>query len=263
MPARLFNREQLERSRTRGPAATRRYTSVVTPHDVQVWFRATDALDAAAIAAAASVLSDEERAQYHRFHVAYDARDYAAAHALLRHALSATGDHAPAQWRFDKTAAGKPLLIGNGAGRASFSLSHTRGMVACAVTSGAAVGVDVECVDREVDAGAIAARFFAPAETARIMALEGQARRDRFFDLWTLKEALVKALGLGMAVSLGSLAFTVDADGGIHVDAPGVDPGAWQFALFAPGLRHRLAVAVQMSRSRTAELVLQSPAHAG
>jgi 4'-phosphopantetheinyl transferase len=263
MPARLFNRERLERSQTRGPATTRRYTSVVTPHDVQVWFRATDALDAAAIAAAASVLSDEERAQYHRFHVAYDAHDYAAAHALLRHALSATGDHAPAQWRFDKTAAGKPLLIGNGAGRASFSLSHTRGMVACAVTSGAAVGVDVECVDREVDAGAIAARFFAPAETARIMALEGPARRDRFFDLWTLKEALVKALGLGMAGSLGLLAFTVDADGGIHVDAPGVDPGAWPFALFAPGLRHRLAVAVQMSRSRTVELVLQSPAHAG
>jgi len=73
----------------------------------------------------------------------------------------------------------------------------------------------------------------------------------------------VKALGLGMAVSLGSLAFTVDADGAIHVDAPGVDPGAWQFALFAAGLRHRLAVAVQMSRSRTAELVLQSPPHAG
>jgi 4'-phosphopantetheinyl transferase EntD len=183
MPARLFNRETT--GAVRMPTATRRYTAVVTPHDVQIWFRATDALDAAAIAAATSVLSDEERAQYHRFHVAHDARDYAAAHALLRHALSATGDHAPAQWRFDKTAAGKPLLIGNGADRASFSLSHTRGMVACAVTSGAAIGLDVECIDRRVDAGAIAARFFAPAETAQISALDGEARRDRFFDLWT------------------------------------------------------------------------------
>ena len=74
----------------------------MTPHDVLVWFRATDGLDAAAIADAAAVLSDEERAQYHRFHVAHDARDYAAAHALLRHALSATGDHAPAHWRFEQ-----------------------------------------------------------------------------------------------------------------------------------------------------------------
>ena len=243
-----------------GQATTRRYTSVVPPHDVQVWFRATDSLDAAAIATAASVLSDAERAQYHRFHVAHDARDYAAAHALLRHALSATGDHAPAQWQFDKTAAGKPLLIGNGAGRASFSLSHTRGMVACAVTSSAAVGVDVECVDREVDPGAIAARFFAPSETAQIMTLEGEARRDRFFDLWTLKEALVKALGLGMAVSLGSLAFTVGADGGIHVDAPDVDSGAWQFRLFAPGPRHRLAVAVGRPPSHPGQLIFRSSA---
>ena len=260
MPARLFNREQRERSRTRGPAATRRYTSVVTPHDVQVWFRATDALDAAAITAATSVLSEEERAQYRRFRVARDARDYAAAHALLRHALSATGGHPPAQWRFDKTAAGKPLLIGNSADRASFSLSHTRDMVACAVASGAAIGVDVECVDRTVDPEAIAARFFAPAETAQIMTLEGEARRNRFFDLWTLKEALVKALGLGMAVSLDSLAFTVGADRGIRVDAPDVDADAWQFALFAPGPRHRLAVAVGRPVSHPAKLIFRSSA---
>ncbi len=233
----------------------------MTPHDVLVWFRATDGLDAAAIADAAAVLSDEELAQYHRFHVAHDARDYAAAHALLRHALSATGDHEPAHWRFEKTAAGKPLLIGDCANAASFSLSHTRGMVACAVTSGAAVGVDVECVDRVVDPAAIASRFFAPTETAQILALAGDARRDRFFDIWTLKEAFVKALGLGMAVSLGALAFQVDGDAGIHVDAPGIDAGAWQFALLAAGPRHRLAVAVQMPRSRPAELVFQSPAH--
>jgi 4'-phosphopantetheinyl transferase len=235
----------------------------VTPHDVQVWFRATDALDATAIAGAASVLSHEESAQYHRFRVAHDARDYAAAHALLRHALSATGDHAPAQWRFDKTPAGKPFLIGGYADRASFSLSHTRGMVACAVTSGAAIGVDVECVDRKVDAGAIAARFFAPAETARISTLDGEARRERFFDLWTLKEALVKALGLGMATALDSLAFTVGADGGIHVDSPDLDSDAWQFALFAPGPRHRLAVAVGRPIADPAQLIFRSRVPSG
>jgi 4'-phosphopantetheinyl transferase len=133
-------------------------------------------------------------------------------------------------------------------------------MVACAVTSEAAIGVDVECVDRTVDAGAIAARFFAPAETAQISTLDGQARRDRFFDLWTLKEALVKALGLGMAMSLDALAFTVGADGGIHLDAPDVDSDPWQFALFAPGPRHRLAVAVGRPLSHPAKLIFRSSA---
>jgi len=109
-----------------------------------------------------------------------------------------------------------------------------------------------------VDAGAIAARFFAPAETAQISALDGEARRDRFFDLWTLKEALVKALGLGMAATLYSLAFTVGADGGIHVDAPDLDSDAWQFALFAPGPRHRLAVAVGRPLSHPDQLSFRS-----
>jgi 4'-phosphopantetheinyl transferase len=230
----------------------------VPTHDIEVWFRATDALDEAAIAAAASVLSDEERAQYRRFWFAHDARDYAAAHALLRHTLSLRGDHAPAEWRFERTPAGKPLLIAEDANRASFSLSHTRGMVACAVTSDAEIGVDVEWVDREVDAEGIAARFFAPAEAAQLAELTGDARRDRFFDLWTLKEALVKALGRGMAMSLRSLAFTVGPSGDIGLDAPDIDPGAWQFALFTPSPRHRLAVAVRRPGSGAGQLIFRS-----
>ena len=232
-------------------------------HDVQIWFRATDALDEGAIAAAASVLSDEEREQYRRFHFARDARDYAAAHALLRHTLSLSGDRTPAQWQFAKTDAGKPFLLGARADRASFSLSHTRGMVACAVTSGAEVGVDVECVDRDLDGEEIAARFFAPVEAAQLMDVKGDARRDRFFDLWTLKEALVKALGRGMAVSLSSLAFTVGAGGEIRLNAPDVDPDAWQFALFAPSPVHRLAVAAAQAPSNPVQIIFRSLACLG
>jgi 4'-phosphopantetheinyl transferase len=233
----------------------------VPAQNVHVWFRATDTLDEAAIAAAASVLSEDERAQYRRFRFAPDARDYAAAHALLRHTLSLSGDQTPAGWRFARTPAGKPLLIAEGANRASFSLSHTRGMVACAVTSDVKVGVDLEWVDREVDAEGIAARFFAPAEAAQLAELQGDARRDRFFDLWTLKEALAKALGRGMAVSLRSLAFTVWPGGDIRLDAPDIDPDAWQFALFAPSPRHRLAVAVGRPPSHPAQLIFRSSAH--
>lgn len=232
------------------------------PHDVQIWFWSTDTLDDAAIADAASVLSDDERAQYRRFHFARDARDYAAAHALLRHTLSRGGARAPADWRFERTAAGKPLLRDAGAERVSFSLSHTHGMVACAVTQAEAVGVDVECVDRRVDTAHIAARFFAPAETAQLARLDEAAQRDRFFDLWTLKEALVKALGVGMALSLNRFAFTVQPLGAIGLDAPDVDAGAWHFGLFAPGPRHRLAVACRVPRPGSPRFTMRSAAEA-
>lgn len=228
-------------------------------HDVEIWFRATDALDQAAIAAAVSVLSEEERAQYLRFHIARDARDYAAAHALLRRALSLDDGREPERWRFDRAAGGKPFLVDAGGFRAAFSLSHTHGMVACAVTAGADVGVDVECIDREVNVADIAARFFAPSERDVLSRLDPYARRSRFFDLWTLKEALVKALGIGIATSLASLIFTVDAAGGVTLEASDtIGADAWQFGLFAPGPRHRLAVAVRRSPSHTAKLILRS-----
>lgn len=234
------------------------------PHDIHIWFRPTESLDEAAIAAAASLLSDDELTQYRRFNFARDARDYAAAHALLRTTLSRDSDRAPERWRFGKTTNGKPFLIDEGDFRASFSLSHTRGMVACAVTKDAEVGVDVECIDRDVNTADIAARFFAPAEAAHLMLLDPEARRDRFFDLWTLKEALVKALGAGMAMSLNRLAFAVDPGRGIRLSAPAdVDAKMWQFGLFAPSPRHRLAVASRVPRSGSAQLIIRSLADAG
>lgn len=228
------------------------------PHDVHIWYRATDALDAAAIAAATVVLSDDERAQFHRFHFARDARDYAAAHELLRRTLSRDDPRTPDRWRFDKDLRGKPFLVEPGACRSSFSLSHTRGMVACAVTQDADVGVDVECIDRGVDPAEIASRFFAPAEAAHLQTLDEEARRGRFFELWTLKEALVKALGIGMAAALNQLVFTV-SPAGIRLDAPAdIDAGAWVFGLHAPGPRYRLAAAVRRRGAATPQLIFQS-----
>ena len=220
--------------------------AVVRPHDVHIRYRATESLDTAAIAAAASQLAPDEHEQYERFHDPHDARDYACAHALLRTTLSLESDREAAD------AAG-----------ISFSLAHARGMVACAGTDAPAVGIDVESVDRDVDANRIAGRFFAPVEAAHLDQLDGDARRDRFFDLWTLKEALVKALGVGMAAALDRLAFTVGPDGRVRLDAPDVETGVWLFGLFAPGPRHRLAVAVRRSGTVPAHLIFRSPAVAG
>jgi 4'-phosphopantetheinyl transferase len=231
--------------------------SLVPPHDVQVWYRATGALDATAIAAAVSVLSDEERAKYHRFRFARDARDYAAAHALLRATLSRESDRAPADWRFDKTTNGKPFLIGHGADGVRFSLSHASGMVASVVNAHADVGVDIECIDCDVEVVNIAGRFFAPAEVAQLTSLTANQQRDRFFDLWTLKEALSKALGVGMGQSLASHAFTVGNDSEIGLDAADTEVNLWQFGLISPRPRYRLAVAVRRNGPEPARLIFR------
>ncbi len=219
------------------------------PADVLVVFRETSALDRAEIAATVALLSDEERARCGRFHFAEDARDYAAAHALLRVMLSHGTDRSPGSWQFDRTATGKPSLAGADAPHASFSLTHARGMVACALATRADVGVDIERVDREVDPSAISARFFAPAEVAALDRVDERARRDRFFYLWTLKEALGKAVGLGLAISLNRFAFDVDAlTAGREIafsGPPDVAACEWQFELFMPASGFTGAVAVR------------------
>lgn len=99
----------------------------------------------------------------------------------------------------------------------------------------------VESIDRAIEVKAIA-RYFSSSEREQLGRCTETARRARFFELWTQKEALLKALGVGLSRSLDSLSFDLEADGAIALSA-GVPNGPWQFAVFAPTPRHRLAVA--------------------
>ena len=85
-----------------------------------------------------------------------------------------------------------------------FSVAHAPGALLCAVSLGAEVGCDVEDASRGSDASGqrLARRYFTAAEAASLDALPpGESRRRRFIQMWTLKEAYVKALGRGIAAA--------------------------------------------------------------
>lgn len=126
-----------------------------------------------------------------------------------------------------------------------FNISHTDGLVALAIAR-APIGVDVEWLARPGRTVELAERYFAPAEVAALRALPEARRRDRFFDLWTLKEAYIKARGLGLAIPLDSFAFSLEHDAVAIAIAPEANeaPGArWRFHLTDVGTSHRLAIA--------------------
>src|SRR5262245_19549161 len=77
-------------------SAKARMTKTLAPCDVHVWYRLTEALSPDELAACRSLLSAEERLRCERFVFERDRRDFAAAHALLRHTLSLYGDRGPA-----------------------------------------------------------------------------------------------------------------------------------------------------------------------
>jgi 4'-phosphopantetheinyl transferase len=148
----------------------------------------------------------------------------------------------PSAWDFGIEAAGKPFLHDAGL---SFNLSHTRGLVGCAIGEGAPLGLDVESTNRLLDMESIAG-CFSPGETAALDRCDDDTRRLRLLELWTLKESFVKALGTGLAMPLDSMSFELDRQGSIVFEPPpGVAAREWHFALFEPAPDARMAVAVR------------------
>lgn len=78
------------------------------------------------------------------------------------------------------------------------SLSHSRSMIAVGI-SHQPIGIDIECMDRSHDFLSLARRQFTANEYQDLHALTGDQRRHRFYELWTQKEAALKAFGLGVS----------------------------------------------------------------
>jgi len=123
--------------------------------------------------------------------------EYLAGRALLRHALARhTGERAESL-TIEVTPDGKPECVGGPA----ISLSHSGDLVCCAIAGRGSIGVDVEVGRRRNSATALAERYFTAAEVRWLDAEPEQ----RFRMLWVLKEAYLKALGVGLAGGIGTL----------------------------------------------------------
>jgi 4'-phosphopantetheinyl transferase len=127
-----------------------------------------------------------------------------------------------------------------------FSLSHTDGCVAVAVSSSPLVGVDVQAMRERESFVAVAAHAFAADEAAALRALPPGEQMNRFFDYWVLKEAYVKARGLGLRLALDGFSMRVRPPEEIGIafsDEYDDIADRWRFTLRSPSCRHKLAVA--------------------
>jgi 4'-phosphopantetheinyl transferase len=202
--------------------------------EVHVWLARTDSdggVDDALRGRALAVLSDEERARHARFHFAHDRDLYLVAHALVRVALSRYATMSPNAWSFVTNQHGCPSIApGLCAAPLRFNLSHTRGLAACAIALDRDVGVDVEWRARPIEILALAPSVFAPAELRALRALPPAPGRSRFFQYWTLKEAYIKARGMGLALPLEQFAFEIADPIRIAFTPPlEDDPARWWF----------------------------------
>lgn len=154
------------------------------------------------------VLSDDEVARAARFRFPHHARRFIAARGLLRSILSRYTDEAPADTRFDYSEFGKPRLVQSaGAPAVYFNLSHSVETAVVAVTRSGETGIDIEFIHPRFEFQEIVAHWFSPEEVAPLTNTQPEHQRLRFYEIWTRKEAYVKAYGCGLSMSTTS--FTV------------------------------------------------------
>jgi len=134
---------------------------------------------------------------------------------------------------------GKPFLVSPGGGDVQFNLSHSGNALVVAIARGQAVGVDIESGTRERPWLALARRYFTPAEYAALASLPRSRLPSAFLELWSCKEAVVKALGRGIAFGLHRLGFGWAADGTVsglrEIDPEAGNPDEWQVVRLVPG----------------------------
>jgi 4'-phosphopantetheinyl transferase len=223
------------------------------PDEVHVWRVEPEEInDPGLLEAYLGLLSSEEREKQRKFHFERHQRQYLVSHALVRLTLSRYAPVEPRAWTFVTNEYGCPRVQGEGNAWLRFNLSHTDGMAMVAVARDVDVGVDVEDALRRGETVGLADRFFAPSEVKALKALEASRQRERFFEYWTLKEAYIKARGMGLSLPLDQFAFELQPG-----EPPRIafdprlkdEPEGWQFVQMGPSKRHMAAVAVRLSRT--------------
>jgi 4'-phosphopantetheinyl transferase len=178
-------------------------------------------------AAAGLLLDEAEQQRARNFHFDHDRRRWVAARSALRAILSRYVAIPPTRLRFVTNAFGKPRLQADGGSSPiHFNLAHSAELALLAVAHNP-IGIDVEHTNRHIGWETLAQEVFSINELADRLTGSGPQSCLTLFDLWTRKEAYIKARGLGLSIPLHSFEiYTHPADGTCRVRiAPEWDDG--------------------------------------
>lgn len=218
---------------------------------VVVWLSSVSEMDDAIRRAYQAYVTPPELARCQRFVVQEPRDQFLAARALLRTRLRYYTGVPELEWRFAENQYGRPHIVEPAEFRhIRFNLSHTRGLVTCAFSTMHEIGVDIENATRELDFWDLASSCFAPREVDDMRSRPPHELRATFFSYWTLKEAYIKARGMGLAIPLDSFWFDLAVEPPVlHCTARCADDdNQWQFRQMMPTARHKLALAARATR---------------
>jgi len=209
------------------------------------------------------ILSKQEREQCLRFKFAEDSHTYLVSHAMLRNVLSKYIDIPPGGWNYTKNEHGRPEIANPDVPPVRFNISHTKGLVACIVTLSDDCGIDVERLSARHSPLKVAKRMFSTSEYDYLRSLDAGDQLEYFFTRWTLREAYVKARGIGIHFPTNRLNFKLhsmdDIEIEFHPEIRDISE-SWQFAILPLSEDHLAAAAVRRVGRSNRQIIIHAMA---
>lgn len=271
------------------PFSLLNYCAPPTPREVHFWYLVPEEVQGKMLFNAyKDLISPEEHMHVFEMKEKQLQKQALLARVLVRTSLAryTDGKINPKSLKFRKNTFGKPEVIWpfekhNGnvwkPPPLCFNLSHTSSLIACGVTTKSSVGIDVEEKGRRMNSNILkfARRYFSLPEIAWLEGIPDPERQlQKFVQLWTLKEAYVKALGRGISGAplkdftiylknlsgiqedscqcgdAASLAQTITLEVSRNSDAI---TSNWQFLLFQPTDLHYASVCMEQNENHLDE----------
>ena len=221
---------------------------------VHVWI-AGGLPEAASLDRMAGALSGEECARAARFHQAVDRDRYRFSRALLREWLAGHLGVEPSDVALTCGPAGKPMLAttDGAAPPLVFNVTHTRQLTMIALARSGELGIDAEPLAAGEAWSELAGRVLSRREREELERLAPALRPAAFLRAWTGKEALLKAVGVGLMDELGDLDLEISPELPARLRAwlgHGERVDTWELESFTPVPDHVATVAYRAATIR-------------
>lgn len=205
------------------------------------------------MASLTATLSRREKERAAKFKFDLHRNRFVAGRGQLRTVLGRYLRADPSKLEFAYSPQGKPELEpkSNGDGL-HFNLAHAEDLALVAITRAGPIGVDVECIRQVEEMDDLVAKFFSPRENELFRKVPTSDRPIAFFNLWTRKEALLKATGEGITRSLNlvEVSFLPDEPARVlNISGDSEKAKSWSLHALSPAPNFVGAVAIQTRES--------------
>lgn len=157
-----------------------------------------------------NILSKDEQIRANHFRFEKDRVQFVLARGILRQLLAGYLSMEASELRFQYTPLGKPYILRDYG--LDFNVSHSSSLALFGFTIGRMIGIDIEFMSVNIEFASMVKQFFSPYEIKTLFSLPVSQQAEAFYMCWTRKEALIKAIGIGLSLPLDQFDVTLIPD---------------------------------------------------